>query len=225
MGSAKKSKAIRVLVVNDLQMERRGLITLLQSFTDLKLAGVARTGAQALELCDSAKPDVVLMDLLMPDMDGAEATRIIHQRYPDIHVIILTTWIEYDLVQRALASGAESYLLKNVSGIQLAEAIRLSKDGQAELSLPAPDIGSDLTTREIEVLSQVAHGMTNAEIAKSLAVSRATVKYYVSNILSKMGASTRAEAVGLAVQHGLITMPGKEQTPADERSDNERTGR
>jgi len=207
---AKKSNAIRVLVVNDHQMERRGLITLLQSFNDLMLAGAARTGAEALQLCDDMKPDVVLMDLLMPDMDGAEATRLIHERHPDIHVIVLTTWEEYDLVQRSLSLGAEAYLLKNMSGVQLAEAIRSANAGRAEISLPIPDLGADLTMREIDVLIQVAQGMTNAQIAVHLIISRATVKYYVSSILGKMGAASRTEAVALAVQHGLISVPEKE---------------
>ena len=104
------------------QMERRTLLTLLQSFNDLVLVGVARTGAQALQLCEDTKPHVVLMDLLMPDMDGAEATHLIRTHYPNIHVIVLTAWDEYELVQRSLMLGAESYLLKNTSGVQVAEA-------------------------------------------------------------------------------------------------------
>lgn len=201
-----KSDGIRVLVVNDHQIERRGLVTLLQSFNDLMLVGVARTGKQALQLCEAAKPDVVLMDLLMPDMDGAEATRMIHERYPYIHVIVLTSWEEYELVQRALTVGAERYLVKNISGVQLAEAIREVRSGQPPPSLPPTDLGADLTAREMEVLDQVAQGMTNGEVAVHLIISLATVKYYVSSILGKMGAASRTEAVGLAVQHGLVTM-------------------
>jgi NarL family two-component system response regulator LiaR len=201
-----KSDPIRVLVVNDHQLERRGLVVLLQSFNDLMLVGVARTGTQALQLCESAQPDVVLMDLLMPDMDGAEATRMIHQRYPDIHVIVLTNWEEYEIVQRALAVGAERYQVKNMSAVQLAEAIRGVSSGEPPLSLPPADLGADLTAREMEVLDQVAQGMTNGEVAVHLIISLATVKYYVSSILGKMGASSRTEAVGLAVQHGLVTM-------------------
>jgi two-component system, NarL family, response regulator LiaR len=201
-----KSNPIRVLVVNDHQMERRGIVTLLQSFNDLMLAGVARTGTQALQLCESVQPDVILMDLLMPDMDGAEATRLIHEHYPDIHVIVLTNWEEYEIVQRALNVGAEHYLVKNFSAVQLAEAIRGVHAGQRPLSLPPADLGADLTSRELEVLDQVAQGLTNGEIAVHLIISIATVKYYVSSILGKMGASSRTEAVGLAVQHGLIKM-------------------
>jgi NarL family two-component system response regulator LiaR len=201
-----KSDPIRVLVVNDHQLERRGLVTLLKSFNDLMLVGVARTGTQALQLCDAARPDVVLMDLLMPDMDGAEATRRIRERYPDVHVIVLTNWDEYEIVQRALTMGADRYLVKNISAVQLAEAIRGVSSGEPPLSLPPADLGADLTTREMDVLAQVAQGMTNGEIAVHLTISHATVKYYVSSILGKMGAASRTEAVGLAVQHGLITM-------------------
>jgi len=201
-----KSDAIRVLVVNDHQLERRGLVTLLHSVNDLIVVGVARTGMQALQLCEDTKPDVVLMDLLMPDMNGAEATHLIHTHNPNIHVIVLTAWDEYDLVQRSLMLGAESYLLKNASAVQLAEAIRAVQAGQAEVSLPPTDLGADLTTREVEVLIHVAEGMTNAQIAVQLIISRATVKYYVSSILGKMGASSRTEAVALAVHHGLVTI-------------------
>ena len=119
-----KSDAIRVLVVNNHQMERRGLVTLLHSFNDLMLVGVARTGMQALQLCEDTKPDVVLMDLLMPDMNGAEATHLIHTHNPNIHVIVLTAWDEYDLVQRSLMLGAESYLLKNASASRTVRSSR-----------------------------------------------------------------------------------------------------
>jgi NarL family two-component system response regulator LiaR len=205
----KKNGAIRVLVVNDHQIERRGMTTMLQSFNDLMVVGVARTGSQALQICDTAKPDVILMDLLMPDIDGAEATRRIHEQYPNVHVIVLTNWDEYELVQRAITLGAETYLLKNASAVQLAEAIRAAQAGQAEVSLPLPDLGADLTSREVEVLIQVAQGLTNGQIAIHLKISRATVKYYVSSILGKMGAESRTEAVGLAVQHGLVSIPEK----------------
>jgi NarL family two-component system response regulator LiaR len=203
-----KADPIRVLVVDDHQMEQRGLVTLLRSFNDLELAGVARNGAEALELCETAHPDVILMDLLMPGMDGVEATSTIRERYPDIHIIVLTSWDEYDLVQRALAVGAERYLLKNISAVELAEAIRgASPPAQTEIPETLPDFRADLTAREIEVLSQVAQGLTNGQIAAHLIISRATVKYYVSSILSKLGATSRTEAAALAVQHHLITMP------------------
>jgi len=202
-----KSDPIRVLVVDDQQIERRGLATLLLSFSDMLLVGVARNGAEALELCATAHPNVVLMDLLMPDMSGVEATRVIRQRYPKIHVIVLTSWDEYALVQNALSVGAESYLLKNVDAAELAEAIRGASPTQAETSATEPELGSDLTPRELEVLIQVAHGLTNGQIAANLIISRATVKYHLSSILNKLSANSRTEAAALAVQHNLITMP------------------
>ena len=202
-----KSDPIRVLVVDDQQIERRGLATLLLSFSDMLLVGVARNGAEALELCATAHPNVVLMDLLMPDMSGVEATRVIRQRYPKIHVIVLTSWDEYALVQNALSVGAESYLLKNVDAAELAEAIRGASPTQAETSATEPELGADLTPRELEVLIQVAHGLTNGQIAANLIISRATVKYHLSSILNKLSANSRTEAAALAVQHNLITMP------------------
>lgn len=198
---------IRVLVVDDHQTERNGLTTLVNGLDDLILAGVAQNGTEALELCARCQPDVVLLDLIMPDMSGVEATSRIRERFPDIHVIVLTRWDEYELVQRALAVGAERYLLKNVSAVELAEAIQTSSLTQTQIRTIRPNLGADLTAREIEVLAKVAQGLTNGQIAAHLIISRATVKYYVSSILSKLGAASRTEAAALAVQHRLITIP------------------
>jgi DNA-binding NarL/FixJ family response regulator len=209
-----KTGTIRVLVVDDRQTERRGLIKLLQSFCDLILVGVAQNGAEALEFCKTLQPDVVLLDLLMPGMNGVDATSMIRERYPDIHVIVLTRWDEYELVQRALAAGAERYLLKSVSAVELAEAIRGASPSQIHIPLTRPNLGADLTAREIEVLMQVAQGLTNGQIAAHLIISRATVKYYVSSILSKLGAASRTEAAALAIQHRLITLPSAIEKPA-----------
>lgn len=198
---------IRVLVVDDHQTERNGLTTLVNGLDELILAGVAQNGTEALELCARCQPDVVLLDLIMPDMSGVEATSMIRERFPDIHVIVLTRWDEYELVQRALAVGAERYLLKNVSAVELAEAIQTSSLPQTQIRTIRPSLGADLTAREIEVLAKVAQGLTNGQIAAHLIISRATVKYYVSSILSKLGAASRTEAAALAVQHRLITIP------------------
>ena len=198
---------IRVLVVDDHQTERNGLTTLVNSLDDLILAGVAQNGTEALDLCARCQPDVVLLDLIMPDMSGVEATSMIREGFPDIHVIVLTRWDEYELVQRALAVGAERYLLKNVTAVELAEAIQTSSLPQTQIRTIRPNLGADLTAREIEVLAKVAQGLTNGQIAAHLIISRATVKYYVSSILSKLGAASRTEAAALAVQHRLITIP------------------
>ncbi|HJZ45707.1 MAG TPA: response regulator transcription factor [Roseiflexaceae bacterium] len=209
---------IRVLVVDDHLVVRRGLATLLLAFNDLQLVGEAQTGAEALALCATAQPDVVLMDLLMPEMDGVAATQAICERYPNIQVIMLSSCDEYDLIRRALAAGAEGYLSKNSSSDDLAVAIRMSQAGRARLAptsvediahptwtpeLPLTDHGSDLTDRERDVLALLTQGLTNTQIGARLIISRATVKVHVSSILSKFGAASRTEAVALAVQHHL----------------------
>jgi two-component system, NarL family, response regulator LiaR len=213
---------IRVLLVDDHLVVRRGLATLLLAFNDLRLVGEAQNGAEALALCATAQPDVVLMDLLMPEMDGVEATHAIRERYPNIRVIVLTSMDEYDYVQRSLAAGAEGYLLKSISADDLAVAIRVAFAGRPRRSpesfedlaravhLPdpaPPEPDAELTCREHEVLALLAHGLTNTQIGAQLYISRATVKFHVSNILSKMDVCSRTEAAALAVQHQLISGP------------------
>ncbi len=215
--------AIRVLVVDDHLIVRRGLAALLLAFSDMVLVGEAQNGAEALALCPTCRPDVVLMDLLMPEMDGVAATHAIHERYPDIQVIVLTSSNEYDLVQRALAAGAESYLLKNIGAADLAAAIRVAHTrsparaidcfedmaraaGLFELPAPA-DGGVDLTCREHDVLALMAQGLTNIQIGAQLDISRATAKAHVSSILSKLGAASRTGAVALAIEHHLTNGP------------------
>jgi NarL family two-component system response regulator LiaR len=156
------------------------------------------------------------MDLMMPVMDGAEATRLIRGSYPDIQVIALTSFKEKELVHRALEAGAIGYLLKNVSAKELANAIRAASVGQPTLAPEAaqvlvhaargkPEPGHDLTPREREVLAQMVAGLNNPDIADKLVISRSTVKFHVSSILSKLGVSSRTEAVALAVQKKLVT--------------------
>ena len=207
---------IHVLVVDDHAVVRRGLATFLLAFNDLLLAGEASSGAEAVQLCSEVQPDVVLMDLVMPDMDGATATQHIRQRYPAVQVIALTSFHEEDLVQRALQAGAIGYLLKNVSADQLAEAIRAASTGRPTLAPEAAQVliqattrsaaqGPGLTIREREVLALMVRGLTNSQIAHQLAISRSTVKFHVRSILSKLGVPSRTEAVVLAVQHHLAT--------------------
>lgn len=209
---------IRVLIVDDQAVVRSGLTAFLLAFDDLELVGEAASGEEALRLSSEAEPDVVLMDLLMPGMDGSEATRSIRERFPEVRVIALTSFPEEDLVQRALQAGAISYLLKDVSAQELAEAIRAAHVGQARLApeaaqalirvaAPERSVGQDLTAREREVLALMVDGLSNPDIAERLVISRATVKFHVSNILSKMGASGRTEAVALALQSGLVEAP------------------
>jgi NarL family two-component system response regulator LiaR len=210
-----EERPIRVLLVDDHRMVREGLGVFLQVSEDLELAGEAEDGAEAVEQCARLQPDVVLMDLKMPRMDGATATRLITERFPGIRVVALTSFQEEGLVESALQAGAISYLLKNVSAEALGEAIRSAAAGRPTLAPEAaqdlvrsatkgPQPGSDLTPREREVLGLMVRGMSNKEIAQALVVSQSTAKFHVSRILAKLGASGRTEAVTIALQHRLV---------------------
>jgi NarL family two-component system response regulator LiaR len=207
---------IRVVVVDDHAVVRSGIEYSLLALDDIDLVGSAASGAEALRLCEELQPDVVLMDMMMPGMDGAAATRAILKNCPKTRVIALTSFQEGILVQDALQSGAISYLLKDVGMDELAEAIRSAHIGKVTLApeaakalaeaaaLPA-DLGHDLTQREREVLSLIVEGKSNVEIADELSVSLSTARFHVSTILSKLEATNRAEAAALAVKHGLIS--------------------
>ncbi len=210
------SPRIRVLVVDDHAMVRRGLATFLKVYDDLELAGEAASGQAAVQLCVELQPDVVLMDMVMPDMDGAAATRLIRNQSTSIQVLALTSFKEEILVRSALQAGAIGYLLKDVSADELAGAIRAAHAGRATLSPEAaqalvhaasqpPLPGMTLTERERTVLVLMVEGLNNTQIAARLTVSPSTVKSHVSNILSKLGVASRTEAVSLALRHGLVT--------------------
>jgi NarL family two-component system response regulator LiaR len=208
---------IRVLLVDDHAVVRSGLSAFLSVYDDLELVGEASGGKEAVRLAQERDPDVILMDLVMPDMDGAEATRVIREARPHTQVIALTSFKEEDLVQAAMAAGAIGYLLKNISADELAGAIRSAHHGRPTLAPEAaqalihaathqaePTPGDDLTDREREILKLMVEGLSNPDMASRLFVSRSTVKFHVSNILMKLGASSRTEAVALAIQRRLV---------------------
>lgn len=210
-----EQRRIRVLVVDDHAVVRSGIEYSLLALEDIQLVGSVGSGAEALELCSQVQPDVILMDMMMPEMDGVAATREVLRRCPQAQIIALTSFQEGNLVQRALQAGAISYLLKDVGMEELAEAIRSAACGQAILAPGAakalaeaakqpPELGFDLTEREREVLSLIVDGRSNAEIAEILSVSLSTARFHVSTILSKLGATNRAEAAALAVKHDLV---------------------
>jgi len=207
--------AIRVMIVDDHAVVRSGLSAFLLAFDDLEYVGEATGGADAVRQCVSLRPDVILMDLVMPEVDGAEATRRIKETCPDVQVIALTSYKEDELVQGALKAGALSYLLKNVSADELAQAIRAAHAGRPTLAPEAarvlikaatepPEKDEGLTSRELEILKLMVAGDSNPAIAGRIFVSRSTVKFHVSNILMKLGATSRTEAVAIALQRGLV---------------------
>ena len=210
------SQPIRVMLVDDHTMVRRGLATFLMVFDDLQLAGEAESGEAAVQLCAKALPDVILMDMVMPGMDGSTATRLIRRQFPQVQIIALTSFKESELIRTALEAGAIGYLLKDVSADEVARAIRAAHAGRATLSPDAaqalvesanqpPMPGLDLTEREREVLSLMIEGLNNTQIAGRLTVSPSTIKSHVSNILSKLGVASRTEAVTLALRKRIVS--------------------
>jgi NarL family two-component system response regulator LiaR len=206
---------IRVVIVDDHEMVRSGLAIFLRVMRDLELVGEASSGEEAVEVCEEVNPDVVLMDMVMPGLDGASATRAVVERCPATRVIALTSFPEEDLVQRALEAGAMGYLLKNVNANELATAIRAARAGKPTLSPEAAQAliqratrpaapGHDLSAREREVLALMKQGLSNRAIAERLIISLSTVDFHVSNILGKLGVTSRTEAVALAVEHHIV---------------------
>ena len=210
---------IRVMLVDDHAVVRSGLAAFILAYNDLELVGEASSGQEAIDVCERNKPDVILMDMVMPGMDGVEATRKVKDISPRTQIIILTSFHEDEHIFPALQAGAISYLLKDVKARELVEAIQRASKGEATLhprvaarlikqfSQGEPDrrnLFTELTEREVEVLTLIARGSTNQKIAEDLVISIGTVKGHVSNILSKLHLADRTQAAVYAWQEGLV---------------------
>jgi two-component system, NarL family, response regulator LiaR len=214
-GTQTPPRKIRVVIADDHALVRSGLQSILSLYDDIELVAQADSGAQAVGLCEQTAPDVVLMDLVMPGMDGAAATAEILRRCPGTRVLALTSFSDEGLIKATLRAGAIGYLMKNVSGDQLAAAIRSASQGKPTLAPEAAEAlmhavaadesaGRDLTRRERQVLTLMADGLTNGEIADRLVISLSTAKTHVSSIISKLGVSSRTEAATVAVRHRIV---------------------
>lgn len=208
---------IRVMIVDDHQVIRQGFGMFLKAFPDLEFVGEAINGKEAIALCGEMRPDVILMDMRMPLMDGVSAIRVIREEYPDIAIIALTSFTDdKQLVQAALEAGAIGYLFKDISINDLAMSIRAAYNGTPVLAAEATRLliqsktqrtstDFNLSARELEVLEFIVQGLNNTQIAERLTVSRSTIKFHVSSILGKLGANSRTEAASIAHQHKLVT--------------------
>ena len=205
------------MIVDDHMLVRDGINLLLSTFDDIQVISIVDNGDKALRLCKREQPDVILMDLVMPNQDGPQTIERIMKQFPEIKVIALTSFVEEDLVVRSIQAGAIGYLLKNVSADKLAEAIHAATVGQSTIESMAAQIllqasqkptqvGDNLTERERQVLALIAEGMTNKEIAQQLSLSHGTVRVYVSHVLAKLGVGNRTEAARLALENNLVNI-------------------
>ncbi len=208
---------IGVVIVDDHEIVRRGLRLTISAETDMQLLGEAASGAEAVALLDKVQPKVLLMDIKMPDMDGIEAARLIHARYPAVVILMITSYNTDTQIYAAMQAGASGYLMKDVSGDELVQAIRRAARGEPQL---APDVArrlmqnmaqprellSELTARELEIFKLLGQGLSNREIAGRLFLTEATVKGYVSTLLDKLDVEDRTQAALLAVKNGLVNL-------------------
>ena len=209
------SSKIRTMIVDDHEMVRKGLVFVLERYDILDIVGTFENGSLAYQNCADLKPDVILMDMAMPDMDGVEATQRIRRDFPETQVIAVSSFSDSSHVQDALDAGAIAYITKDESGKKLVQAIRSAYKGQSTLSPSAskvviqsvvspPPLGHDLTNRELEVLGHIVKGESNREIAEHLDISNSTVKNHVSQILGKLNVASRTHAAALAVEHQML---------------------
>jgi NarL family two-component system response regulator LiaR len=210
-----KTKSIDVLIVDDHPIVRHGIRTILLTFDDINVIGEAGNGQEALAFCQETLPDVILMDIVMPGMNGVEATQALLERYPQLKIIMLTSFPDQDAVQQTLEAGAAGYLLKDTPKEVVGEAIRSAHEGRTVLAPEAtealikartspPKPGYDLSDREREVLALIVEGLSNDEIAERLMISPNTVRKHVSACMSKLEATNRAQAAAEAVRHNLV---------------------
>jgi two-component system, NarL family, response regulator LiaR len=207
------SPLIRVVLIDDQRRVHEAVGIALSGCEDIRLVGHGSNGAEALELCADLKPDLVLMDVVMPGVDGIETTRVLHTRFPTIKILVLSAFQDDESVRAMLHSGAVGYVVKSALAHDLAPAIRTAMSGQSVFSAevvnvllqkPAPTQDFRLTEREREVLRAMADGLNNVEIAEKLVISASTVKFHITNIEHKMGVETRAEAIVLAAKNNLV---------------------
>ena len=218
-----KPQTITVLIIDDHQLVREGVRNFLQRLRDITVVGEAGSGQEGLRLASELAPDVVLMDLVMPEMDGVETTRRLKQISPRTQVIVLTSFDDDQHILPAIRAGALSYILKDVGTAALAEAVRKAARGEVTMTplvaarvmrelrqggQPATLVGADLSEREIEVLRLIAEGRSNTEIAERLVISEHTVKRHVSNILSKLHLADRTQAAVYAWREGMVDTNG-----------------
>lgn len=213
---------IHIALVDDHKVVRKGLEVFLEIHDDFVLVGEVSTAEELYQICADKQVDIVLMDLIMPDVDGIEATRVLQENHPHIQVVALTSYVDEDLIRRALGAGVISYVLKNTDVNELANTIRLAYAGQSTLSPEARKVlfqpennpskaqiqDYNLTAREFEILVEVISGASNRQIAKVLDISLSTVKFHVSTILNKLSVSSRTEAATVAIQNGLVDLDG-----------------
>jgi NarL family two-component system response regulator LiaR len=206
-------KSIRVVLVDDHLQIHRIVQVSLGATRDIKLVGQAANGQEGIALCEQYQPDIVLMDVVMPVMDGIEATRVLHIRFPAVKILVLSSFQDHESVYAMLRNGAVGYLTKGSLAEDLAETIRATFQGKMVfsseigahlISPPQPAVNFHLTDRELEVLVLLAEGLTNQQSAQKLSISQSTLKFHMSNIFEKLGVQTRSEALVLAAKNNLI---------------------